>query len=221
MFKQSLISLPEVRSEDTVSGRFYVTPSGNRYPSVTTFLSRFSDSSWLDEWIERVGEEQASRVSTQAKNRGTAVHAILEKIVVNDPQYARGQMPNNLIMAESIADDLREHLSEVYGVELGLWSDVLGLGGRADLFGKYDGVNSIIDFKTSKFIKKEDEVESYFLQCTIYSLMVEELTGVHVPQIVVLIGTDFEEKPVKFVKRRKQYFPKLLDMMKRFTLEEK
>jgi genome maintenance exonuclease 1 len=211
MFDHSFLDLPEINNEDTVNGRFYVTPQGNRYQSVTTFLSKFGDLSWLEEWKERVGEDRVQRVSTQAKRRGTAVHSILEQVVLNNPQYARGHMPNNLEMAESMANVLRARACNIKGIEIGLWSDNLMLAGRADMLSLFDGLMSIVDFKTSKYRKKEEDIESYFLQTTIYAMMVEELTSLYVPQIVVIIGVDFEQ-PQVFIKPKRLYVPKILEM---------
>jgi hypothetical protein len=211
MFQHEFIQLPTIVNEDTANGRFYVTPNGDRYESVTTFLGKFSDTKWLDEWKERVGEEEVAKRSTQAKNRGTAVHGILEQIVLNNPQYARRQMPNNLIMAESIANKLRACTRIIKGVEIGLWSDKLRIAGRADLFATWNDIDSIIDFKTSKWPKKEEDIKSYFLQCTIYAMMVEELLGIAVPQIVVMIGVDFNDAQV-FVKDKAQFVPEILSM---------
>lgn len=211
-FKHDFLNLPEIHNEDTPNGRFYCTPSGNRYPSVTTFLSRFSDSAWLEAWKERVGEEEVGKRSTQAKRRGTSVHSILEQIVLNNPKYSRGQMPNNLIMAEGIANVLRARAGIIKGIETGLWSDKMMLAGRADMIGLFDNLLSIIDFKTSKYNKKEEDIEGYFLQTTIYAMMVEELVGLYVPQIVILIGVDFE-KPQVFIKPKSLFVPKILEMV--------
>lgn len=210
-FTHSFLNLPAINNEDTPNGRYYVTPEGNRYQSVTTFLSKFSDSNWLAEWKERVGEDRANRVSTQSKRRGTAVHSILEQIVLNNPQYARSQMPNNLEMAESMANVLRARACNIKGVEIGLWSDKLMIAGRADMLSLFDGLMSIVDFKTAKRLKRAEDIESYFLQTTIYAMMVEELTGLFVPQIVVIIGVDFEP-PQVFIRPKRLFVPKVLEM---------
>jgi ATP-dependent exoDNAse (exonuclease V) beta subunit len=212
MFQHDFLDLPSINNEDTDNGRFYVTPDGNRYPSVTTFLSKFSDSSWLAAWKERVGEDQANRTSTQSKRRGTAVHAILEQVVLNNPKFARGHMPNNLAMANDMANILRARAGIIKGVEIGLWSDKLMLAGRADCLGEFDNILSIIDFKTAKYNKSEEDIEGYFLQTTIYAMMVEELTGLTVSQIAILIGVDFEKTQV-FVKEKDQFVPKILEMV--------
>ena len=36
------------------------------------------------EWRKRVGEEKANQIGTQAANRGTAVHSIVEKYINNE-----------------------------------------------------------------------------------------------------------------------------------------
>jgi ATP-dependent exoDNAse (exonuclease V) beta subunit len=211
VFKHSFLNLPAINNEDTDNGRFYVTPDGNRYPSVTTFLSRFADLTWLEEWKERVGAEEVAKRSTQAKRRGTAVHAILEQVVLNNPKFARGHMPNNLAMANDMANVLRARAGIIKGIEVGLWSDKLKLAGRADCLGLFDGFMSIIDFKTSKWTKKAEDIEGYFLQTTIYAMMVEELTGLFVPQIAIIIGVDFE-KPQVFTRPKHLFVPKILEM---------
>lgn len=211
-FIHNFFDIPEITAETTDNGRFYTTPQGNRYPSVTTFLSRFSDNSWLVEWKEAVGEDKAKRVSTQASGRGTRVHNILEQIVLNNPKYAWRQMPNNIIMAESIAKLLRENVEEVYGIETGLWSDTMRIAGRADLIANWKGTTSLIDFKTSKWPKTEDKIHGYFLQCTLYALMVEEIMQIEVPQIVVLIGVDFEDAQ-SFIKDKAQYVEEIKGLL--------
>jgi ATP-dependent exoDNAse (exonuclease V) beta subunit len=120
-------------------------------------------------------------------------------------------MPNNLEMAESMANVLRARACNIKGVEIGLWSDRLMLAGRADMLSEFDGLMSIVDFKTSKWPKKEEDIESYFLQTTIYAMMVEELTGLYVPQIVIIIGVDFEQ-PNVFIKPKRLYVQKILEM---------
>lgn len=214
MFKHDFVNLPPIENEDTPNGRFYVTPTGERYQSVTTFLSRFSDHSWLEDWKDRVGEAEVAKRSGMAKRRGTAVHSIVEKIVLNESpmKYRRGQMPNNLIMAGSIADVLRARAGIIKGLEVGLWSHRMKIAGRTDCIGEFDGQMSIIDFKTSSWPKREDQIEGYFLQTTLYALMLEEITDIIVPQIAVIIGVD-NELPQVFVKPKEMYLDSIDKMI--------
>jgi hypothetical protein len=62
--------------------RYYTTPTGEKYPSVTTVLGS-RDKSWLYEWRKKVGEEEANRISQRASNRGTRLHKICEDIMAS------------------------------------------------------------------------------------------------------------------------------------------
>lgn len=212
LFEHELLDLPSIESVDTDNGRFYTTPNGDRYQSVTTFLGKISDNKWLEEWKERVGEDEVNKRSTQAKRRGTAVHAILEQYLLNNKQYARGHMPNNLMMFESMRKKLDVHLGTIRGIELGLWSDKMKMAGRCDMLASWNEVTSIVDFKTSAWPKSEEKILSYFYQTTIYAMMVEELTGFVVPQLVVLIGVDNEDAQV-FVKSSYEYRQDIIDFL--------
>jgi hypothetical protein len=96
-----------------------------------------------------------------------------------------------------------------------LYSEILGLAGQADLIAEYNGIPSIIDFKTSNRLKPEGWIEDYFLQCTAYSLMYEDMTGIKAKQLVVMIAVDHEH-PQVFVKQRKEFVGPLFDKLTEF-----
>lgn len=51
---------------ETVNGkRYYVTPSGNKYPSVTT-VTGMHNAKWVAKWRKNVGAEKADKISAQA-----------------------------------------------------------------------------------------------------------------------------------------------------------
>ena len=99
-----------------------------------------------------------------------------------------------------------------------LYSETLGLAGQVDCIAEYDGVPSVIDFKTSSKLKKEEWITHYFEQCTCYSLMYEEMTGIKAKQIVILISVDHEH-PQVFIKKRGDYVNGLYDKLKQFRSE--
>ena len=74
----SYAELPEIHAETLPTGRTYVTPDGN-FPSITTILGKTSNNAWLQAWKDRVGVEEAARVSKVATDRGTLVHEYLER----------------------------------------------------------------------------------------------------------------------------------------------
>lgn len=211
-FLYNLVELELLTSEDTPEGRYYSTPVG-KLPSVTTVLGRSLDKSGLEAWKTRVGEEEAAKILVQAGRRGSAVHQICENYILGK-DYRKGHMPFNLMSFSTIKPYLDRNLGTVYGVELPVYSKRLNTAGRTDLFAGYDGLNSVIDFKTSRRIKSEEHILGYFLQATCYAMMLEELTGFVVPQIVIVISIDHEESRV-FVKKKDQYIDQVLDIFTR------
>ena len=203
--------LPEVKiPSETIDGkRYYVTPTGNKYPSVTTILSSMSEVG-IAQWRARVGEEEANRVSTQASGRGTRVHTIAEHYLRNEEDYAKDAMPANLETFNQIKEFLDSHCDEVYGNEIALYSDTLKTAGRCDLVGRIHGIRTVGDFKTSKKSKREAWIKNYFFQCTTYALMLYEMYGVWCPQICIMIATD-EDGLQPIVKQTKQYVEEVRD----------
>ena len=54
-----------IQHESRNGKRYYATPSGSLYPSITSILGEFSKTSIL-EWRKRVGETEANKVSGKA-----------------------------------------------------------------------------------------------------------------------------------------------------------
>ena len=189
---------------ETVNGkRFYKTPEGLLYPSVTTITSQHGKDKIL-EWRKRVGEEEANRISTKAAGRGTRVHKICENYLNNEDDYARKTMPDSVVMFKSIQPLLDEHVNNIHALEVPLYSHHLRVAGRVDCIAEYDGRLSVIDFKTSSKLKEESWIKGYFMQCSAYAVMYEERTGIPVPQIVVMIAVE-SEHPQVFIKKRNEY----------------
>jgi genome maintenance exonuclease 1 len=186
MFEHDLLTFPKLTRVDGPNGRFYRTPDGD-FKSVTTILSERLDHSAIDAWKQRVGPEEANRVSQQASRRGTAIHNLAEQYLLNNKDYAKGAMPINVQTFSFIRSILDNNIGTIYGIEALLYSRLLKAAGTADLLAQYNGINSIIDFKTSKRIKTEDQIESYFIQTAAYSLMAAEHSNYNFPQIVILM----------------------------------
>lgn len=214
IFKHILVPKAEL-STTTIDGqRHYVLHDGTTLKSVTTVLSEKLDKTALLEWKKKVGEEEAQRISVQAARRGTAIHTLAENYVLNQEQYIPpNTMPVNVASFKPIKKVLDEHVDNILGVELPLWSKALKCAGRTDLVAEFDGVASIIDFKTSKRLKKADWIESYFLQSTIYSMMFERMYSIAIPQIVILITVDDEINAQKFVMNRSQFVNRAIEIL--------
>jgi genome maintenance exonuclease 1 len=198
-------------TENVNGKRIYVTPDGDKYPSITTILSEFSKAS-IQEWRKRVGETEANKISGKASRRGTSLHSVCESYIKNEDGYLDGQTPNIVELFKNIEPFL-ERIDNVHGVELGLYSKHFGVAGRTDLIAEFDGVLSAIDYKTSNRIKKKDWCESYFAQGAFYAVAYEELTKIPVSQVVIVIAVD-NEQPQLFVEKRDDWIDKIWEAKK-------
>lgn len=205
----------DLSATTTSSGRRYVAPDGSTYPSVTTVLSILSEES-IQRWRARVGEEEANKISARASGRGTRVHLICEKYIDNEPDFAKGFTPDILQTFMSMKETLDNRITKVYAQEAALYSEHLGLAGRVDCVGEFDGVPSIIDFKTSKKLKKKDWITNYFIQESAYAIMWEERTGVPIVNLVTIIAVDGEPEPQVFIEHRDNWAPKLLETINEY-----
>ena len=189
---------------ETINGkRHYVTPGGNKYPSVTTITSQYNKQSIM-EWRKRVGEEEANRISSKAAGRGTRVHTMCENYLNNQEDYLQKQMPDAIVMFKTLQPLLNEYVNNIHALEVPLYSDYLRTAGRVDCIAEFDGAISVIDFKTSSKPKEDKWIENYYMQCSAYAVMFEERTGIPVSRIVVMIAVDGEKAQI-FVKKRNDY----------------
>lgn len=217
-FEHSFLQLQELKTETRNDKRRYVTPDGNYYPSVTTFLGSFEDENpnWFAEWAKSLGGvEYAERESQRCCDRGEAVHKALEHLLLNKPDPDK-EAKNYRKMYNQLKNALSPKITRVYALEACLYSDILKLAGRVDCVAEYDGKLSIVDFKTSTRRKQEKFIQDYFLQCTLYSLMLQERTGLIAEQLVVAISVENEIMPQIFVVQRKDYIEELQRLMLEF-----
>jgi len=209
--------LVNLKREEYNGKRFYISPKGTKLLSVTTFLSHFKGDS-IEKWRKKVGEEEANKISARASRRGTKFHSLMESYISNQEGFLDEDVMPDMRHAFRQFVPILDRVDNVHYMETMLYSEILGLAGQVDCIAEFDGVPSIIDFKTSLKPKKEEWILNYFEQCTCYSLMYEEMTGIQCRQIVVLISVDHEE-PQVFVKNRKDYVPELARKVKQFREE--
>lgn len=214
LFKHKLVETVELVTENIDGQRFYILPDGiTKLKSVTTIIGEKTDKSALFEWRKRVGEEEAKKISVQATRRGNSIHSIAERYVLNEEKYFKeNEMPINIDSFNTIKPVLNEHVDNILGVEIPLYSKSLGCAGRTDLIAEYDDIQSIIDFKTSKKLKKVEWIENYFIQATCYSLMFDWMYKTLTPQIVVIIAVDHEITPQVFKLERSKFVNRVLEI---------
>ena len=176
--------VPEIQVID--GKRFYVTPEGNFYPSITTVLS-LQDKPGLKKWRESVGEKEAKRISQDSMRIGTAVHQMAEFYLSNYIIKLKNE-DKKIVDTFNRLRFLLGNINNIVGLEVPLCSDLLRVAGTTDCIAEYNGQLSIIDFKTSRRPKKEEWIDDYYMQTFAYKLMFEEMTGIEIQQIVILVA---------------------------------
>lgn len=207
IFKHDMIPLPSLIRLDGET-RYYETPTGQKYPSVTSVIGAMSDKSGLVAWRDRVGNAEANKISRMATQRGTIIHELCEQHMLNTSADLSSHMPMNKIMFTQLRDVLNEKVNDVRVVEGSLFSHKLKVAGSVDLVARFQGKPSVIDFKTSTRAKQLEWIHNYFIQTAMYSFMLWEMTGVYCPQLVVMIAVEEDPWPQIFVSDVSQWLGK-------------
>lgn len=220
MFNLNLVELPKLKRIDGAT-RLYETPTGEKYPSVTTVLGATSDKTGLYEWKKRVGEEEAARVSRRATTRGTALHSLWEKLVLNeefDREAVRQKHLMNFHMYEQIEKVLLDNVNNIKSSEGSLFSHKLKVAGSVDLIADYKGKPSIIDFKTSGKEKRKEWISGYFLQTAMYSYMYWEMMQDMHAQLVVMIAVEDSNEAQVFTENASKWIDQARNLCKQYHL---
>ena len=204
--------LPEIHTETIKGKRFYVTPEGKKYPSITTVLSGRSKEG-INKWRKSVGNDVANNIMRTAAKRGTAVHQLVEDYLNNKELSKQDVLPLALF---TILKPELDDINNIVIQEGGLYSDKWGIAGRVDCIAEYQGKLSVIDFKTSTKEKKEEWVENYFIQGSAYCEMYEERFNQEINQVVILIVTE-DGAVQSFIKDKKDYLPLLKPAIEEFN----
>lgn len=200
------VTIEPIKSVTSPDGsRVYETPDGKLYPSVTTVLSQHTKQGIM-EWRNRVGVEEANKISRQASTRGSRFHTIVEKYLQNKLDVSGSLMENEMFQ---IARPYLDRIDNIRAQEVGLWSHHLRLAGRVDCIADFDGKLSIIDFKTARREKDEDHIQHYYMQAAAYAVMFEERTKIPVNRLVIIIAVDDGFTQI-FQGRRDHHIPQLL-----------
>tara|TARA_B100000963_G_C22628315_1_gene673513 strand:+ start:704 stop:1390 length:687 start_codon:yes stop_codon:yes gene_type:complete len=191
--------------------RVYSTPNGKSYPSITTVISNnAAKQKNLARWRARVGKEKATAVTTRSTSRGTKYHSIVEDYLNNEltiKEYKDTPLP--VVMFEQSKKHLNR-ISNIYLQEAALYSNHLEVAGRVDCIADFDGVFSIIDFKTSAEPKREAYLYDYFVQETAYACCLQEIYGMTVKQLVTIVACENGETQVVIKPPKKEYLLQLI-----------
>jgi len=176
-------------SEDSKEGRFYDC-NGQKLPSVTTILSATKEGDGLKKWREKVGEEEAERIRSEAAARGTYMHDLLERQIrdgdIWDFTPESADQKRAYKMACTIMDEGFPSISQVYGCEISLYYPDK-YAGKSDVVGVHNDELSIMDFKQTNKPKRRQWVWDYFQQLAAYALAHNELYGTEIEKGVILM----------------------------------
>jgi hypothetical protein len=157
------------RAEDPITGQRMYAVDGTKLPSVTTILSATKDRSALDNWIKRVGQEEADRIKNEASSIGTEMHTVIENYIagigylnLTDKGEKARKMAHTILKNQS-------KLSEVWGSEVSLAYEGK-YAGATDLIGIWNDKTAILDWKQTNKPKRKEWIEDYFLQLGAYTL---------------------------------------------------
>ena len=218
---------PILERVDTDIGRHYLDSNNKPVPSVTTVLSGTSKSKdGLIQWRNRVGEEEADRIIKQSTDIGTAVHEAIENYL-NGESWNNFEETHDQLLAQKISNkfikDGLKGITDIWGLEVGLVLDNL-YAGTADCVGEYEGIPTLIDFKTAKKIKKREWIEDYFLQGCAYANAHNVMFGTKIEQIVILmvdrndIFQEFIVRPTEFNFLTRKWKNRLIEFNNKYNV---
>ena len=214
---------PRTKRELIEGRRHYDINEGQwKLPSVTTILDRTQSAEKreaLRKWREAKGEEEATRIVDSSAARGTAMHKILEKYIIEDGYL---DLTDNGLQAHNMAKQVIErglcNVPEFYGSEATLYYPGL-YAGSTDLVCIHKGEDAIVDFKQTNKPKKREWVEDYFLQLSAYGMAHDYVYKTTINKAVIMMcskdnyyqefvisGSEFREAKHNFLKRVTEYY---------------
>jgi genome maintenance exonuclease 1 len=204
--------------------RRYLTPDGEKLPSVTTVLdaTKSEESKQaLQNWRKRVGTQQAQAITTEAAGRGTRMHKWLENYIKNGETGDPGSNPYSIqshTMAHSIIKQGLVNCNEYWGTEVPLYFPKV-YAGTTDLCGVHDGSEAIMDHKQTNKPKKREWIDDYFVQLAAYANAHNEVHGTKIRKGVIFMcdpnaiyqefiieGTEFDKYTELWFTRLEKYY---------------
>jgi len=223
-FNHKTVKLPELTTETINRKRFYVTPEGNKYPSITTVLS-IRKKEGLLEWRKRVGNDVANHIARTASARGTKVHHMCEDYLNNlhieFPKKFAEHTKNFLpwCLFKELRRKSLGNINNIHAQECGLYSDKYKVAGRVDCIAEYKDILSVIDFKTSTRERTDDWNENYYIQGSAYAEMFGERTGIEINQVVILVVTE-DGTVQEFIRDKEKYLPMLEESVTEWRIKQ-
>tara|TARA_B100000965_G_scaffold47173_1_gene34540 strand:+ start:579 stop:1250 length:672 start_codon:yes stop_codon:yes gene_type:complete len=197
--------------------RLYATPSGHNYPSITTVISNNpAKKAGIAKWRARIGNAKADAICKRSTTRGTTYHSIVEDYFNNSldiDSYKDSPLP---VVMFNTSKRVLDRINNIFLQEAALYSDHLEIAGRVDCIAEFDGVLSIIDFKTAAEPKREAYLYDYYIQETAYACCLQEIYGITVKQLVTIVACENGETQVKVIPPKKEFLLKLIQYIDQY-----
>lgn len=202
-FEHEPLDFPKLKRATLDGYRVYQTPTGEKYPSITTILSADKEKkAVIDKWKARVGEVEAKRIKQKAAVRGTSFHKKIENYLL------KGEVDKSdpFSLFPVVRPIIDKSLTKIYNLESAVYSHKLKAAGTFDCFAEWNNIPSLIDWKSAKSLRKEEWIRTYLWQAAFYSMCIGEMHGGKLmpKQIVIVIGVD-HEVPQIFIKKTSDY----------------
>ena len=207
---------------EAIEGKRHYVIKTEKLPSVTTILSATESDEKreaLARWRESKGEVEATRIVDTAAARGTAMHKILEKYILEQGYVdltTVGQQAHN--MAIRVIEQGLCNIPEYYGTECTLYYPGL-YAGQTDLVAVHKGKDAIIDFKQTNKPKKREWIEDYCLQLAAYAMAHNFIYKTKIEKGVIMMcskdnfyqefvieGKEFQKYQHNFLRRVDEYY---------------
>ena len=216
---------------EAINGKRHYNINDGKYklPSVTTILSATQDpekAASLDAWRLKMGEDNATRIVEESAARGTAMHKILEKYILEEgylDETVVGKQAHN--MAIRVIEQGLSNISEYYGTECTLYYPGL-YAGQTDLVALHKNELAIVDFKQTNKPKRREWIEDYCIQLAAYAMAHNYVYKTNIAKGVVMMsskdnyyqefvieGKEFQKYMHKFLEKVDQYY-KQIELLK-------
>ena len=185
-------SYNEAETVDVHGKRVYLIDDDKFYPSITTVLGHTVEvekKNSLQKWKDAVGAQKAKKICDDACDRGTATHLMLERFLRNEDPKFNEFKDEHVSMFNSLRLAVKR-INKIYGQEVVLYSDILGVAGRCDLVAEYQNELAIIDYKTSSRVKSSADITDYWIQAAFYLTAHNEMFNTNITKMVIIMGVE-------------------------------
>ena len=207
---------------EAIDGQRHYDTGKEKLPSVTTILQATQSEEKkksLADWAARIGDEAAEKIKSDAAERGTAMHKILEKYVLEQGYLDLtnvGKQAHN--MAIRVIEQGLCNVTEYYGIECTLFYPGL-YAGQTDMVGIHKEEEAIIDFKQTNKPKREEWITDYKLQLAAYAMAHNYMHKTNITKGVIMMcskdnyyqefvvaGEEFKKYQHKWLGKVSQYY---------------